>query len=274
VVLGGSAGATTAVVTGGPTTYDVAVSGMTMDGTVTASIPADAATDTVGNGNTVSTSTDNTVTFNFNVAPTATVSNGQCSSSNDASGIVNLTLFDSDGDTLSLTLLSNSNPTLVPNGNIVVADSGNNRTIRVTGANKKTGSATLTFTVSDGTANIPVVITARFGTDSNETLTGTSGIDMIFGLNGADTINGTAGNDLLCGDNGSDNLNGGDGNDILDGQNAADTLNGGNDMDILRGSSGNDALTGGPGADSFSGGSGSDTNTDFNVGQGDTNDET
>src|SRR5439155_7557129 len=40
VTLGGSANPTTAVVTGGPTVYNVAVSGMTGDGTVTASIPA------------------------------------------------------------------------------------------------------------------------------------------------------------------------------------------------------------------------------------------
>ena len=63
VTLGGTAGATTAVVTGGPMTYNVAVSGMTGNGSVTASIPAGAAADAVGNANTASTSTDNTVTF-------------------------------------------------------------------------------------------------------------------------------------------------------------------------------------------------------------------
>ncbi|MBA3356906.1 MAG: hypothetical protein H0U18_13410 [Pyrinomonadaceae bacterium] len=46
----------------------VAVSGMTNAGTVTASIPAAAATDTTGNANAASTSTDNTVTFTVNVA--------------------------------------------------------------------------------------------------------------------------------------------------------------------------------------------------------------
>jgi large repetitive protein len=68
VTLSGTAGATTAVVTeiapNDGTTYDVAVSGMTTDGTVIASIPADAAKDAAQNGNTASTSTDNTVTFN------------------------------------------------------------------------------------------------------------------------------------------------------------------------------------------------------------------
>src|SRR6266436_4596624 len=64
VTLGGTAGATTAGVTGSGTTYNVAVSGMTQSGTVTASIPAGAASDLAGNPSTASTSTDNTVTFN------------------------------------------------------------------------------------------------------------------------------------------------------------------------------------------------------------------
>ena len=68
ITLGGTAGAATAVVAGGGTTYNVTVSGMTAAGTVTASIPANAATDVAGNGNTASTSSDNTVTFNSNPA--------------------------------------------------------------------------------------------------------------------------------------------------------------------------------------------------------------
>lgn len=63
VALSGTAGATTAVVTGGPTTYNVAVSGMSGSGTVVASIAAGAAQDAAGNLSTASTSTDNTVTF-------------------------------------------------------------------------------------------------------------------------------------------------------------------------------------------------------------------
>jgi large repetitive protein len=83
VSLGGSAGATTAVVsdTGDSTTFDVAVSGMTQDGTVVASIGAGAATDAASNPSVASTSTDNTVTFDLDegsgppdtTAPTVTV---------------------------------------------------------------------------------------------------------------------------------------------------------------------------------------------------------
>ena len=65
VTLSGTAGATTAVVVGGPSAYTVTVSGMTQDGTVIASINASVAIDAAANPNDASTSTDNTVTFNF-----------------------------------------------------------------------------------------------------------------------------------------------------------------------------------------------------------------
>jgi len=64
VSLSGTANPQTAVVTGGPVTYDVAVSGMTTNGTVIASIAAAVADDALGNDNLASTSTDNTVTYN------------------------------------------------------------------------------------------------------------------------------------------------------------------------------------------------------------------
>src|SRR5206468_3265489 len=73
VVIGGTAGGTKTVdVTGGPSTYTVAVSGLTTGGTMTATNPAGEATDAAGNGNTASTSTDNTVTFDP-TPPTVTI---------------------------------------------------------------------------------------------------------------------------------------------------------------------------------------------------------
>ncbi len=74
VTLSGTAGATTATVTEvapmDGTTYNVAVSGMTNDGTVIASVSASVADDAAGNDNVASTSTDNTVTYVVPVAPT------------------------------------------------------------------------------------------------------------------------------------------------------------------------------------------------------------
>jgi hypothetical protein len=72
VAIGGTAGGTkTVAVSGGPTVYVVAVSGMT-SGTVIPSIPAGGAIDATGNGNTASTGTDGVVTFD-NTPPTVTI---------------------------------------------------------------------------------------------------------------------------------------------------------------------------------------------------------
>ena len=76
VTLGGSTGATTATVSevlpNDGTTYNVAVSGMTSDGFVTASIAAGKAHDAAGNPNTPSTSGDNSVIYDT-AAPTVIV---------------------------------------------------------------------------------------------------------------------------------------------------------------------------------------------------------
>ncbi|MBL7703638.1 MAG: M36 family metallopeptidase, partial [Ferruginibacter sp.] len=76
VTLGGTAGATTATVTGGPTTFNVAVTGMTTTGTVSATIPAGVCTNAALEANNASTSTDNTVTFQVGVCTTFTGSVG------------------------------------------------------------------------------------------------------------------------------------------------------------------------------------------------------
>ncbi|HEY4498979.1 MAG TPA: polysaccharide deacetylase family protein [Candidatus Paceibacterota bacterium] len=81
VTLSGTAGATTATVTGSGTTYNVAVSGMTGSGTVIASIAAGVANDAAGNDNLASTATDNTVTYN--------ASGAACSIDTEANKIVN-----------------------------------------------------------------------------------------------------------------------------------------------------------------------------------------
>ena len=72
VTLGGTAGATTAAVTGSGTTYNVAVSGMTSSGTVIVSVGSGKAHDAAGDPNTASTSTDNIVIYDI-TAPTVTI---------------------------------------------------------------------------------------------------------------------------------------------------------------------------------------------------------
>jgi len=138
-------------------------------------------------GNVDETPASYTWTIDINSPLTAPVTNGQCSTTNSASGTINLTLNDPDGDGMNLTRVSNSNTALVPNSNVVLGGSGNNRTVTVTVAPRKSGTATLMFNLSDETVTVPVVITLVAGSDKNETLSGTTGPDMIFGKNGDDT---------------------------------------------------------------------------------------
>jgi len=64
LTLGGSApGTKSAVITGGPASYNVAVSGLTDDGTVIVSVKVGAAQDQAGNSSEASTATDHEVTF-------------------------------------------------------------------------------------------------------------------------------------------------------------------------------------------------------------------
>lgn len=69
--------AATINVTGGGTTYNVAIDNVTSSGTVKASVIAGATTDAAGNQNLASTSTDNTVTFNLPVNVTIDQAAGQ-----------------------------------------------------------------------------------------------------------------------------------------------------------------------------------------------------
>lgn len=109
VALGGTAGATTAVVSGGGAAYRVAVSGMTSSGTVTATVPAGVVADAAGNLNPASTSTDNTITFappSLCLAPDPVVVNGDLTIVNSTGTVINLACITSV--TGNLTLSGNS----------------------------------------------------------------------------------------------------------------------------------------------------------------------
>ena len=86
VAINGTAGATTAVVSyNGGNSYNVAVSGMTGPGTVIATIAAGMATDALGNPNTASVSTDNTVNWDaFSPSVTINQAAGQSDPTNTA----------------------------------------------------------------------------------------------------------------------------------------------------------------------------------------------
>jgi VCBS repeat-containing protein len=201
-----------------------------------------------------------TVTLTVTAAndpPTVAVAAGGTCGRDDHSGTINLTVADVESPAAVLTLSpASSNPALVPTGNIAFAGSGTARTMTVSAVDGRSGSATLTVTVSDGQASGTVQVRVTVGGSGKDTLTGDTGADLLLAQSNNDTLTGLDGNDLLCGDSGSDTLSGGPGDDSLGG------------------GSGSDRLTGGSGADRFSGGSGTDTATDYTAIEGDTNDGT
>jgi Ca2+-binding RTX toxin-like protein len=77
----------------------------------------------------------------------------------------------------------------------------------------------------------------------NNTVTGTSGDDVINALGGNDLVNGGAGNDLIRGGAGNDTLNGGLGDDTLDGGTGNDWMLGGAGNDVYRVDATGDVVT-------------------------------
>jgi len=137
IVFGGSGGNRTVTVT--------PASGKTGSATITV---------TVSDGtNTASSAFTVTVQAPApNTAPTISAMGAQTVSSGDATPEIPFTIGDAETAASSLTISgTSSSTTLVPTANIVFGGSGANRTVTVTPASGKTGSATITVKVSDGT---------------------------------------------------------------------------------------------------------------------------
>jgi Ca2+-binding RTX toxin-like protein len=196
---------------------------------------------------------DVTVTVCDLVPPTVEVVAGG-SVNGDSGGTFNLSVGDADGDPADLTLsATSSNQSLVPAALISFGGSGADRTVTLNAKNKKSGTAVVTVTATDADGgSASVVIRVFVGSNKNNGLNGTAGVDLILGRNGNDTLTGLGGVDLIGGGRGVDAIDAGAGDD---------TMSGG---------AGNDVLTGGSGADVFDGGAGTDTATDFNAAEGDT----
>ncbi|WP_319609845.1 calcium-binding protein, partial [Pseudoalteromonas luteoviolacea] len=152
------------------------------------------------------------------------------------------------------------------------------------------------LTFADGATLTGTEVHARalvmYGTEGNDTLTGSAqgdtlhglaGDDVIDALGGNDTVYGGAGNDTITANGGNNTLEGGDGNDLVSGfARGNNTLRGGAGDDTLmlnndyrnysssysntfEGGTGNDVLTGLYGKDTylFNAGDGQDTLTDL-----------
>lgn len=86
--------------------------------------------------------------------------------------------------------------------------------------------------------------------ESDCTIVGTGGDDVLVGGPGRDVLCGLGGDDILMAGPGNDVLRGGPGNDLLLGRRGRDLLEGGSGHDVLVGGPGRDRLFGGGGVDS------------------------
>ncbi len=148
VTIEGTAGATTAAVTGSGTTYNVAVSGMTGSGTVIATIAAGVAHDAAGNPNTAGTGVDNNVMYDI-TAPTVTINraDGQADPANLSP--INFTVVFSEAvtgfETGDVTLAGTAGATTA-----TVTGSGTTYNVAVSGM---TGSGTVIASIPAGVAD-------------------------------------------------------------------------------------------------------------------------
>src|SRR5439155_16740020 len=97
-------------------------------------------------------------------APTISSIPNQTINEDSATTNIAFTVSDSTTPAANLTLTAaSSNTSLIPLANIVLGGSGSNRTVMVTAAPNRSGSATITMTVSDGTStsSSAFVVTVR-----------------------------------------------------------------------------------------------------------------
>ena len=151
VTITGTAGGTKVVtVTGGPSTYNVAVTGMTTTGTVIASLAAGVASDAAGNVSIASVSTDNTVTWTPG-APSVTI--------NQASGQADPTAT----DPINFTAVFSTAVTGFTSGDVTISGTaGGTKTVTITGS-----GTTYNVAVSGMTTGGTVIATVPAGGATN-----------------------------------------------------------------------------------------------------------
>lgn len=211
---------------------------------------------------------------------------------------------DADGDTLSVSSIAAGAASLPVDaaGSTAIAGTYGTLTINADGSYSyeadndaldvlpagEIRTDSFTYTISDGnggtaSASLTITVTAmndvdtQHGTKQADVLTGDRTAaeteDTIYGSNGTDLISGLGGADRLFGGNGDDQIWGGAGRDTLLGDTGNDKLYGGDGDDVLVGGQGNDTLEGGAGVDQFvflpgkSKAEEQDTITDFDVGE-------
>jgi len=168
VSVGGTSGGTkVATVSGSGPTYTVSVSGMSGDGTVTASVPAGGVLDQAGNTNPASTSTDNSVQYD---GSPLRVTINQAAAQADPT----------NGSTLNFTVVFNRSVTGFTTGDVTISGtalgvplatvtgSGSTYNVAVTGI---TGEGTIVASIAAGRANDSYGNTNEASTSTDNTVT-------------------------------------------------------------------------------------------------------
>jgi len=135
--------------TGSGAAYQLTISGLTGEGTISASVNMRAA-DNVTTGFLTAASNVSTITVDIpNVAPTLSVIADQSTTPGATVGPLALTVAD-DADPALVTLsAASSNPALVASGSVVLAGSGGSRTVSFTTTAGAFGNAVITITGTD-----------------------------------------------------------------------------------------------------------------------------
>jgi hypothetical protein len=169
-MLTGTAVSTTVVVTGSGTTYNVAISGITTNGTVQPTIVVGSASDAAGNLSLASTSTDNSVTFD-SIRPTVTINQAAGQADPTKSSPINFTVVFSE----SVTGFSGSGITIAGTAGAttaLVTGSGTTYNVAVSGmtANGTVLPAIATGKASDAAGNTNVASTSTDNTVTYDTI--------------------------------------------------------------------------------------------------------
>jgi CSLREA domain-containing protein len=174
VILSGTANPTTAVVTGSGSTYNVAVSGMTTNGTVAMQVRANAVTDQVGNPTVAS----NQVTVTYRPYPTVTIDQATGQADPASAVPINFTVVFSE----VVTGFGPSDVTLSGTANantITVTGSGTTYNVAVSNVTDQSGTIVASVNAGGATNSAGFTNLASTSTDNTVTLSGSSAFDGV-----------------------------------------------------------------------------------------------
>lgn len=167
ITIGGTAGATTAAVsTSDNITWTVTISGMASDGTVTVSIPANAAQDLAGNNSSASTSTDNSVSLDI-TPPSVTI--------NQAGAQADPTT----GNSILFTAIFSEAVNGFTNSDLNISGTAGASTANVTSGDNITWTITVTGVTTDGTVIVTIPAGGAQDAAGNNNTTSTSSDNVV-----------------------------------------------------------------------------------------------